>query len=86
MSSSTLLHRDASLTVVPARVLRAMDVAARAYDRLADAGETLQFSLHPRTGRLTITLADLDGHPQAEVSPRAVLDVAAGGDLDAVAA
>jgi nanoRNase/pAp phosphatase (c-di-AMP/oligoRNAs hydrolase) len=81
MRFSTLAHCDASVTVVPAEVLAEMDVAAQACDRLADAGETLQFSLHPLTGRLDITLADLAGNPLAGVSPRAALDVAACGSL-----
>jgi nanoRNase/pAp phosphatase (c-di-AMP/oligoRNAs hydrolase) len=81
MRFSTLTNRDAAAIVVPAEVLAEMDVAARAYDRLAEGGETLQFSLHPLTGRLDITLADLAGNRLTAVSPGAVLDIAAGRPL-----
>ena len=81
MSFFTLSRCDNAMTVMPPELLAEMDVAAQAYDRLADAGETLRFSLHPLTGRLDITLTDLEGNPLAGVSPRTVLDVAAGGRL-----
>jgi hypothetical protein len=81
MSFSTLTRCDDLVTVMPAELLAQMDVAAEAYDRLADAGVTLRFFLHPLTGRLRITLADLDGNPLTGVSPSTVLDVAGGGEL-----
>ena len=80
MSYSTLAPGDDPGTVVPAEVFAEMTVAAEAYERLADAGETLRFSLHPLTGRLDITLADLEGNPLAGVSPSTVLDIAAGNE------
>jgi hypothetical protein len=65
----------------PAEVLAQIADAGAVYDELAAQGRRLHFELHPRTGALTIQLLDASGRELRTVSPRGVLDIAAGAPV-----
>jgi len=66
----------------PAGVLRAIEAAGAAYDRLEASGRRLHFHLAPDSGELTVLVLDLEGAPVGTLPVRRVLDLAAGGSLD----
>lgn len=68
--------------LVPPEVLQAMVVAAEAYDRLAETGQTVHFAIDPDTHRPAVRLIDLDGRVTGILSGAQVLRVAGGEDLD----
>lgn len=62
----------------PPEVLDAIAAADAAYERLDASGRHVRFDLDPATGRLTCALTDGDEATLRDLSPRAVLDLAAG--------
>jgi hypothetical protein len=62
---------------IPAQVSSAIASASRAYDQLAAAGQHVEFSTDPASGKLTITLKSESGESQT-LSPSDVLRIAAG--------
>lgn len=55
--------------------------AAQAHSDLEAAGQRLNFSLDPQSGKLKIELQDLSGNTLSAVSPSQVLDIAGGGSV-----
>jgi hypothetical protein len=66
----------------PPEVLDAIARAHEAYARLEASGRHVHFDLNEVSGRLAIELTDASGTPLRSLSPRAVLDLAAGAALD----
>jgi hypothetical protein len=69
-------------TSPPREVLDAIARAHAAYERLEASGRHVRFDLNEVSGRLAIELTDASGTPLRSLSPRAVLDLAAGAALD----
>jgi hypothetical protein len=65
----------------PAEVLDAIARAHEAYERLEASGRQVRFGLNEISGRLAVELTDASGIPLRRLSPRAVLDLAAGTPL-----
>ncbi|HTU97899.1 MAG TPA: hypothetical protein VMF14_18765 [Solirubrobacteraceae bacterium] len=63
----------------PAEVLEAIARAHEAYEHLEASGRHVHFDLNEATGRLAVELTDALGTPVRRLSPRAVLELAAGG-------
>ncbi|HEY5428082.1 MAG TPA: hypothetical protein VIK04_03130 [Solirubrobacteraceae bacterium] len=75
-------HRaDAVPATVPVEVLDAIGAAADAYDALHASGRRVHFGLGGPAGGLTIQMLDTDGELLGTVSPRELLDLAAGAPL-----
>jgi len=66
----------------PPEVLDAIAAAHAAYERLDAAGRHVHFDFDETTGRLDCELTDGDGARVRSLSPRAVLDLAAGASPD----
>jgi hypothetical protein len=66
----------------PPEVLDAIAEAYAAYERLAASGHYVRFDLNEVTRRLALELTDASGTPLRSLSPRAVLELAAGAPLD----
>lgn len=66
----------------PPEVLEAIARAHEAYERLEASGRHVRFDLNEATGRLALELTDTSGTPVRSLSPRAVLELAAGHPLD----
>jgi hypothetical protein len=62
----------------PPEVLDAIAAAHAAYERLDAAGRHVHFDLDETTGRLLCELTDSEGTHLRSLSPRGVLDLAAG--------
>jgi hypothetical protein len=62
----------------PPEVLDAIAAAHAAWERLDAAGRHVRFDLSETTGRLACELTDAEGMRLQSLSPRAVLDLAAG--------
>jgi hypothetical protein len=65
----------------PPEVLDAIARAHEAYERLAASGRHVHFDLNEASGRLVLELTDASGTPLRSLSPRAVLELAAGVTL-----
>ena len=63
-------------------VLDAIAEAYAAYGRLAASGHYVRFDLNEATRQLALELTDPSGIPLRSLSPRAVLELAAGAPLD----
>lgn len=66
----------------PPEVLEAIARAHEAYERLEASGRHVRFDLNEASGRLAAQLTDASGAPLRSLSPRAVLELAAGNPLD----
>jgi hypothetical protein len=66
----------------PPEVLDAIARAHEAYERLEASGRYVHFNLNEVSGRLAIELTDTSGTPLRSLSPRTVLELAAGAELD----
>jgi hypothetical protein len=66
----------------PPEVLDAIARAHEAYERLEASGRHVHFDLNEVSGRLAIELTDTSGTPLQRLSPRTVLELAAGAALD----
>jgi hypothetical protein len=66
----------------PPEVLDAIARAHEAYERLEASGRHIHFDLNEVSGRLAIELTDASGTPLRSLSPRTVLELAAGAALD----
>jgi hypothetical protein len=66
----------------PPEVLDAIARAHQAYERLEASGRHVHFDLNRASGRLAIELTDATGVPLRALSPRTVLELAAGATLD----
>jgi hypothetical protein len=66
----------------PREVLDAIARAHAAYERLEASGRHVHFDLNEVSGRLAIELTDASGTPLRGLSPRTVLELAAGAALD----
>jgi hypothetical protein len=66
----------------PPEVLDAIAEANEAYERLQASGRHVHFDLNEASGQLALQLTDASGTPLRSLSPRAVLELAAGGPLD----
>jgi hypothetical protein len=65
----------------PPEVLDGIARAHQAYERIEASGRHVRFDLNEVTGRLALELTDATGTPLRSLSPRAVLDLAAGAAL-----
>jgi hypothetical protein len=66
----------------PPEVLDAIAAAHAAYERLDAAGRHVRFDLDEATSRLVCELTDGEGARLRSLSPRGVLDLAAGASPD----
>jgi hypothetical protein len=66
----------------PREVLDAIARAHAAYERLEASGRHVHFDLNEVSGRLAIELTDASGTALRSLSPRTVLELAAGAALD----
>ncbi len=66
----------------PPEVLEAIARAHEAYERLEASGRHVRFDLHEAARRLSVELTDTSGTPLRPLSPRSVLELAAGAPLD----
>ena len=80
-SRSTPVRSDDIPACPPPEVLDAIALAHEAYERLEESGRHVHFHLDAETRRLALELTDADGTPLRRLSPRAVLDLAAGAPL-----
>jgi hypothetical protein len=62
----------------PPEVLDAIDVAARAADRLAQSGRRLQFTVDPPTGKVAVQVTDHSGNVLGALTGAQALAVASG--------
>jgi hypothetical protein len=65
----------------PPEVLDAIARAHEAYERLEASGRHVHFDLNEVSGRLAVELTDASGTPLRRLSPRDVLELAAGSAL-----
>ncbi len=79
---STDVRTDDIPASPPPEVLDAIGRAHEAYERLAASGRHVHFDLNEVSGRLALELTDAAGTPLRTLSPRAVLELAAGATLD----
>ena len=80
-SRSAHAHSDDIPTSPPPEVLDAIARAHEACERLAAAGRHVHFDLNEVSGELACELTDASGASLHRLSPRAVLDLAAGSTL-----
>jgi hypothetical protein len=80
--SSPRVRTDDIPASPPPEVLDAIARAHEAYERLAASGRYVRFDFNEASGRLALELTDASGTPLRGLSPRAVLDLAAGATLD----
>lgn len=80
-SRSTHVRSDDIPASPPPEVLDAIARAHEAYERLEESGRHVHFHLEQATRRLALELTDATGTPLRRLSPRAVLDLAAGAPL-----
>lgn len=78
---SAHVHSDDIPASPPPEVLEAIARAHDAYEQLQAAGQHVHFNLNEISGRLACELTDASGTPLRRLSPRAVLDLAAGSAL-----
>ncbi len=77
---SARFHRaDAIPATPPGELLDAIGAAAAAYERLEASGRQVRFTCAP--GGLTIQVLDTEGELLGTVSPRDLLELAAGAPL-----
>ena len=81
-SRSEPVHCDDIPASPPPEVLDAIARAHAAYERLEASGRHVHFDLNEVSGRLAIELTDASGTPLRSLSPRTVLELAAGAALD----
>jgi hypothetical protein len=81
-SRSTHVHSDDIPASPPPEVLDAIARAHEAYERLEAAGQHVHFDLNEVSRRLACELTDASGTALRRLSPRTVLDLAAGAPLD----
>jgi hypothetical protein len=62
----------------PPEVLDAIDVAARAADRLQQSGRRLQFTVDPPTGKVAVQVTDHSGNVLGALTGAQALAVASG--------
>ncbi len=72
---------DTMPTSPPPEVLEAIGAAARAYDRLAQSGRQLQFTVDQPTGRVNTAVTDTSGNVLGTLSGAQALAVADGEPL-----
>lgn len=72
---------DAIPASPPPEVMHEIATAAGAADRLAAAGQTMQFRIEEPSGVLQVQVRDLDGHLLFTTPPSTALKVASGEDL-----
>jgi hypothetical protein len=77
-SRSTRVRSDDVPASPPPEVLDAIARAHEAYARLEASGRHVRFDLNEASGRLALELTDALGAPLRSLSPRAVLELAAG--------
>lgn len=70
--------------VPPDELLEEMGLAAEVYQRLAARGRELRFRLDPPTGRVTVSVHDVDGNMLYTIPPSTALEIASGENLDEV--
>ena len=75
---STPVRSDDIPASPPPEVLDAIARAHEAYERLEASGRHVRFDLNEATGQLAVELTDALGTPVRRLSPRAVLELAAG--------
>ena len=81
-SRSTGLRPDEIPACPPPEVQDAIARAHAACERLEASGRQVRFDLDEVTGQLALELTDAYGTRLRSLSPRAVLDLAAGAPLD----
>jgi hypothetical protein len=81
-SRSTRVRSDDVPASPPPEVLDAIARAHEAYERLEATGRHVHFDLDEASGRLALELTDASGTPLRNLSPRTVLELAAGATLD----
>ncbi len=81
-SRSTHVRSDDIPASPPPEVLDAIARAHEACERLAASGRHVRFDLNEASGRLALELTDASGTPLRPLSPRTVLELAAGAPLD----
>ena len=72
---------DTTPSSPPTDVLHALGVAAAAFDRLAQSGRRLSFSVDPPTGRVSVQVTDTSGTVLRTISGAEALRVASGEPL-----
>ena len=80
-SRSEPVHCDDIPASPPPEVLDAIARAHEAYERLEASGRHVRFDLNEATGRLAVEMTDASGASLRRLSPRAVLELAAGNAL-----
>jgi hypothetical protein len=81
-SRAARVRSDAIPATPPPEVLDAIAAAHAASERLDAAGQQVRFDLDEATGRLQCELTGVEGTRLRSLSPRAVLDLAAGAPPD----
>ncbi len=81
-SHSTRVRSDDIPASPPREVLEAIARAHAAYEQLAASGRHVHFDLNEASGRLACELTDASGTPLRDLSPRTVLELAAGAPFD----
>jgi hypothetical protein len=79
---STRVPQDDIPASPPPEVLDAIARAHAACERLEASGRQMHIDLDQVSGRLVLELTDAYGTPLRRLSPRALLDLAAGATLD----
>ena len=82
LSRSPRVAADGVPASPPPEVLEAIARAHEAYERLEASGRHVRLDLNEATGQLALELTDASGTPLRGLSPRAVLELAAGHPLD----
>ncbi|MGH2896281.1 MAG: hypothetical protein ACRDPM_23835 [Solirubrobacteraceae bacterium] len=77
-SRSARVRSDDIPASPPPEVLDAIARAHETYERLAASGRHVHFDLDEATGQLALEMTDASGAPPRSLSPREVLDLAAG--------
>jgi hypothetical protein len=80
--SPTRVRSDDIPASPPPEVLDAIARAHEAYERLEASGRHVHFNLNEASRRLVLELSDASGTPLRSLSPRTVLELAAGATLD----
>jgi hypothetical protein len=80
--SPTRVRSDDIPASPPPEVLDAIARAHEAYERLEASGRHVHFNLNEASRRLALELSDASGTTLRSLSPRTVLELAAGATLD----
>jgi hypothetical protein len=79
---SRFRRADAVPAMPPAEVRDAIGAAAEIYEELQASGRRVHFDVNAAPGSLTIQVLDPNGDLLSTVSPRHLLDLAAGAPLE----